>query len=129
MSETVDLAVNGGLMRGMDANGRLLAVNATFVRESTTEPIYKLFSIDDRYPAMLRVAEGGNAIAVEIWAIPLVGFSQVLWEEPPGLCIGKIRLADGQEILGVLGEHLICENRREITQYGGWRKYLASRGD
>ncbi|GFE67901.1 glutamyl-tRNA amidotransferase [Chroococcus sp. FPU101] len=128
MTETVDLAVNGGLMRGMDANERLIAVNAQFVREDTTEPIYKLFTIDDRYPAMLRVAKGGNAIALEIWAIPLEGFAEVLIGEPPGLSIGKVRLADGTEVLGVLGEAIMCTKEREITKHGGWKKYLAHVG-
>ncbi|PSF36596.1 glutamyl-tRNA amidotransferase [Aphanothece hegewaldii CCALA 016] len=128
MTETVYLAVNGGLMRGMDANERLIAVNATFVQEATTDPIYRLFTIDDRYPAMLRVSEGGNAIAVEIWAIPQEGLAEVLIGEPPGLSIGKVRLADGKEVLGVLGEAIMCTQEREITQYGGWRKYLAHVG-
>jgi hypothetical protein len=28
----------------------------------------------------------------------------------------------------VLGEPVLCEGQREITQYGGWRAYVASRG-
>ena len=39
-----------------------------------------------------------------------------------------MRLADGQETLGVLGEPALCEGQREITAYGGWRAYLAARG-
>ena len=31
------------------------------------------------------------------------GFAQLLIGEPPGLRIGKVRLADGEETLGVLG--------------------------
>jgi gamma-glutamylcyclotransferase (GGCT)/AIG2-like uncharacterized protein YtfP len=60
MSETVNLAVNGTLMLGLELNNNLLAVGATFVREATTEPTYRLWSIDDRYPAMLRVRERGK---------------------------------------------------------------------
>ena len=29
--------------------------------------------------------------------------------EPPGLCIGKVVLADGTVVLGVLGEPFLCE--------------------
>ena len=47
--------------------------------------------------------------------------------EPPGLCIGKVRLADGDETLGVLGEPILCEGQREITTFGGWRAYVAAR--
>jgi hypothetical protein len=123
MPETVNLAVNGTLMRGLELNGNLLAVGATFVRETTTEPVYRLWSIDDRHPAMLRVGEGGAAIAVELWKVPVAGLATILLQEPPGLCIGKVRLCDGEVVLGVLGEPILCENKHEITQWGGWRAY------
>lgn len=123
--ETVNLAVNGTLMRGLELNVNLLAVGATFVRETTTAAIYRLWSIEDRYPAMQRVDSGGNAISVEVWAIPTAKISRILLQEPPGLSIGKVRLADGEEVLGVLGEAYITSNQREITQYGGWRNYIS----
>jgi gamma-glutamylcyclotransferase (GGCT)/AIG2-like uncharacterized protein YtfP len=121
------LAVNGTLMRGLALNRNLLGVGARFVRETTTAPTYRLWSIEDRHPAMLRVAEGGVAVAVEVWAVPAAGLATILLEEPPGLAIGKVRLSDGEEALGVLGEPILCEGQREITQYGGWRAYLAAR--
>lgn len=126
MSETVNLAVNGTLMRGLELNGNLLAVGATFVRDAITEPVYRLWSIDDRYPAMLRVREGGAAIAVEVWQVPVAGVATILLQEPPGLSIGKVCLADGEVVLGVLGELICCENKHEITQWGGWRAYIDS---
>jgi hypothetical protein len=124
MNETLKLAVNGGLMRGFADNKNLLDVKATFIKETKTEPIYRLFSINDIHPAMMRVKEGGQSISVEIWAVPLEGLGIVLTQEPPGLCIGKVRLVDGEEVLGVLGELICCEQGKEITQYGGWRNYL-----
>ena len=120
----IELAVNGTLMRGLELNDNLLAVEATFVREATTEPTYRLFSIDDIHPAMMRVKTGGAAIAVEVWAVPPAGLAKILLQEPPGLCIGKVRLDDGSEILGVVGESICCEQGKEISQYGGWRNYL-----
>jgi gamma-glutamylcyclotransferase (GGCT)/AIG2-like uncharacterized protein YtfP len=123
MPETLNLAVNGTLMRGLELNGNLLTVGATFVREATTEPAYRLWSINDRYPAMLRVREGGVAIAVEVWAVPTASLATILLQEPAGLCIGKVRLSDGAVVLGVLGEPICCENQQEITQWGGWRAY------
>ncbi|MDB9513399.1 glutamyl-tRNA amidotransferase [Kamptonema animale CS-326] len=124
MIQTVYLAVNGTLMRGLELNHNLLAVGASFVRETVTEPSYRLWSIKDRYPAMLRVADGGVAIAVEVWAIPADGISEILLKEPAGLCVGKVRLADGEEVLGILGEAILCEGQREITEWGGWRSYV-----
>jgi len=124
---TIRLAVNGTLMRGLELNGNLIAAGATFARETTTGPHYRLWSIDDRHPAMVRVRRGGSAIAVEVWEVPAAGLAAILLEEPSGLCVGKVRLADGEETLGVLGEPLLCEGQREITKYGGWRAYLAAR--
>ena len=40
--------------------------------------------------------------------------------------IGKVKLADGTIVLGVLGEPFLCKGRREITEFGGWRAYIAS---
>ena len=122
--DSILLAVNGTLMRGLELNPNLLAAGATFVRETTTEPFYRLWSIDDRHPAMIRAPKGGVAVAVEVWAMPPEGLAAILLQEPPGLCIGKVKLADGTTILGVIAEPALCEGRREITQFGGWRAYL-----
>ena len=120
------LAVNGTLMRGLELNPTLLAANATFVREATTEPAYRLMSIDDRHPAMIRVGSGGVAVAVEVWSVPSDGLASILLNEPPGLSIGKVTLDDGSEVLGVLGEPILCEAQKEISSFGGWRAYTAS---
>jgi len=122
------LAVNGTLMRGLELNRNLTGAGATFVREDSTAAVYRLFSIDDRHPAMLRTTDGkGASIALEIWDVPLEGLAQVLLGEPPGLCIGKVVLRDGSIVLGVLGEPFLCEGKTEITQHGGWRAYTEKR--
>ncbi|MBW4694569.1 MAG: glutamyl-tRNA amidotransferase [Lyngbya sp. HA4199-MV5] len=125
MKTTVYLAVNGTLMRGLELNANMELVEAEFVREAFTEPTYRLWSINDRHPAMVRVSTGGTAIAVEVWAVPASKMAFLLLLEPPGLSIGKVRLADGEEVLGVIGEPILCEGKREITAWGGWRAYIA----
>jgi hypothetical protein len=120
------LAVNGTLMRGLELNHNMEAAKATFVRETMTEPTYRLWTINDKHPAMLRVTDGtGVKVAVEVWSVPTVGLAGILLHEPPGLCIGKVRLEDGSIVLGVLGEPALIEGHQEITAYGGWRSYLA----
>lgn len=125
MKTTVYLAVNGTLMRGLELNANMELVEAEFAREAFTESSYRLWSINDRHPAMMRFSVGGAAIAVEIWAVPASKMAFLLLLEPPGLCIGKVRLADGEEVLGVIGEPILCEGKREITAWGGWRAYIA----
>jgi len=120
------LAVNGTLMRGLKLNHNMVAAQATFVRETQTEPAYRLWTINDEHPAMLRVTDGtGTKVAVEVWSVPADGLAGILLNEPPGLCVGKVRLEDGSTVLGVLGEPALIEGHREITTYGGWRSYLA----
>jgi hypothetical protein len=125
-SPNILLAVNGTLMRGLELNPNLLSAGATFVRETKTEPAFRLWSIGDRHPAMLRVRNGGVAVAVEVWSVPAAGLAIILLNEPPGLSIGKVKLADGVEVLGVLGEPVLCEGQKEITSFGGWRNYIAN---
>ncbi len=124
MNDTVLLAINGTLMRGLELNGNLLRAGARFVREAKTAPRYRLYSIGDVHPAMLRAKEGGAAVSLELWEVPAPGLATILRSEPAGLCIGKVMLADGSEVLGVLGEPWLCEGRPEITGHGGWREYL-----
>src|SRR5262249_29176905 len=126
-SIAVHLAVNGTLMRGLELNANMIDAGATFVRETTTAPVYRLWSIADRHPAMIRVAAGGVAVAVEGWAVPPGGVAEILMREPPGLALGTVTPADGEEVLGVLGEPLLVEGQREITSYGGWRAYTRAR--
>jgi gamma-glutamylcyclotransferase (GGCT)/AIG2-like uncharacterized protein YtfP len=121
------LAVNGTLMRGLELNANLVSARAEFVRETATAPVYRLWSIGDRHPAMMRSETGGASIAVEVWSVPAEGLAAILQNEPAGLCIGKVRLADGTEVLGVLGEPILCEGQLEITSFGGWRPYIAHR--
>ena len=127
MITTVQLAVNGTLMRGLELNPNLLNVGATFVCEAQTDPHYRLWSIGDRHPAMMRVAHDGTKVALEIWALPPAAIATILEQEPAGLCIGRIRLDDGSSVLGVLGEAYLCESGLEITEFGGWRAYMASK--
>jgi gamma-glutamylcyclotransferase (GGCT)/AIG2-like uncharacterized protein YtfP len=120
------LCVNGTLMRGLALNRNMLDVGARFVREATTAPLYRLWSIGDRYPGMLRVKQDGREIAVEVWDVDAPGLVRILEQEPPGLTIGRVRLSDGSEVFGVLAEPYLVEDRLEITDHGGWRAYAGA---
>lgn len=119
------LAVNGTLMRGLALNQNLIAVGAVFAREARTAPIYRLWSIGDAYPGMLRDEHSGAAIDVELWEVPDAGIVAILQQEPPGLVLGRVTLADGSEVFGVLAEPYVIAGQREITGFGGWRRYIA----
>jgi len=123
--QNVKLAINGTLMRGFKLNPNMIAAGATFLREDRTEPAYRLWTINDNHPAMIRVTDGsGVSVAVEIWDVPPGGIASILIKEPPGLSIGKVRLEGGETVLGVLGEPALVEHQKEISAYGGWRAYV-----
>lgn len=112
-------------MRGFALNRNLLNAGAEFVIETTTSPKYRLWSIDDAYPAMLRDNHSGASIIVELWHLTPEAFVSILEKEPEGLCIGWVELTTGKRVLGVLGEAYICAGQKEITHWGGWRNYTS----
>jgi len=118
------LAVNGTLMQGLELNGRMIKAGAWFVAEASTAPCYRLWSIEDAYPAMLRDYGSGRKVDLELWDVPQGEIAALVVVEPDGLCLGKILLDDGQSVLGILAEPYITTRGIEITEYGGWRNYL-----
>jgi hypothetical protein len=124
--DTVLLAVNGTLMRGLELNPNMIAAGATFVAEAKTAACYRIWSIGDRHPGMIRTRGPSGAVALELWSVPPDGLAGILIREPAGLAIGKVLLDDGREALGVLAEAWLTEGEREITEYGGWRAYTAA---
>lgn len=119
------IAVNGTLMRGLALNKNLLAINAKFIREAKTSDQYRLWSINDHYPAMQRGGSGGQNIDLEIWELTPDALLLILESEPPGLSLGRIELSDGQWVFGILGESYICQGMQDITQWCGWRNYIS----
>jgi hypothetical protein len=130
--ENVLLAVNGTLMRGLELEPNLVNLGATFVREDRTEPAYRLYSINDIHPAMVRVpanATNGVSVAVEIWSVPADGVATLLGKEPPGLSIGKTKLQNGSIVLGVIAEPALVVGMKDISSYNGsYRDYIVRTG-
>ncbi len=128
MTDKIYLAVNGTLMRGLKLNQNMLDVGAEFVREAKTEKAYRCWSIEDDHPGMIKCSGGGAQIDVEVWAVPPEGLASILLKEPAGLCVGKVKLDDETLVLGVLAEPWSIVDQKEITQYGGWRRYIENIG-
>jgi gamma-glutamylcyclotransferase (GGCT)/AIG2-like uncharacterized protein YtfP len=125
-SQDLVLFVNGTLMRGLALHANL--AGARFLDEASTAPRYRLYSIDDRHPGMFEVADSGVSVAGELYQVPLAVWRRVESGEPPGLYRGKVRLADGREIWGILYPRELAEGRhRDISAYGDWRAYMAAR--
>jgi hypothetical protein len=128
--------LNGGGMRGGSLHHLLR--DAPLVAETTTAPLYRLYSVGDRYPALQLAreapdpahpgsAQAGSAIAGEVYDLPLdVLRDDLLPAEPPELELGVIQLADGTASLGmILRRACPALELSDITGFGGWRAYLA----
>jgi len=121
------LAVNGTLMKRQPTNELLIEAGAIFVRDARTAPVYRLWNVGDKHPAMLRVEQGGGSISLEIWEIMPEKLIAVLKKEPPGLVLGSVLLEDGHSVLGILAEPYILAGSEEITHFGGWLEYQRAR--
>jgi gamma-glutamylcyclotransferase (GGCT)/AIG2-like uncharacterized protein YtfP len=120
------LFVNGTLMRGLGLHGNL--EGAQFMEEVVTAPVYRLYSIGGAHPGMFEVAEGGVAIAGELYRVWPDVWRRIAAGEPAGLYKGPVRLGDGRTVEGILFPREQAEGRyRDISEYGDWRAYLASR--
>ena len=75
---------------------------------------------------MIRVAEGGAAIEVEVWELPLAELGGFMAGVPAPLGIGTVELEDGEWCKGFICEPCAIDTAREITGFGGWREFLAS---
>jgi allophanate hydrolase len=128
LGEEIPIAVVGAHLSGMALNGELQALNGRLLETTTTAPDYKLYALETTppKPGMLRVEAGkGSAIELEIWSLSASAFGKFVNAIPPPLSIGTIRLADGRSVKGFLVEPEALGEARDITTYGGWRKYIA----
>jgi allophanate hydrolase len=126
---TVDIVVLGAHMRGLPLNRDLEALGARFVSECRTAPFYRLFRLPGgtvARPGMVRIAEGGAAIAGEIWRLPTESVGAFLASIPQPLGLGDVVLADGRRLKGFLCEAAATSDAEDITRFGGWRAWLAA---
>ncbi|NML42659.1 allophanate hydrolase [Ramlibacter sp. G-1-2-2] len=127
---TVKVAVVGAHLSGMPLNGQLTERGATLLRSAHTAPDYRLYALPGTTPpkpGLLRVAPGSGArIALEIWEMPLEQYGSFVAMIPPPLGIATLRLDDGTQVQGFSCEALATEHAEDISEFGGWRAYLAA---
>ncbi len=125
----VRLAVCGAHMSGLPLNHQLAERGGKLVRSCRTAAAYRLFALPGGPPArpgMLR-ADGGKAIEVEVWSLPEEAFGGFVAAIPAPLAIGTVELEDGEKVKGFLCEPHGTQGARDITEFGGWRAFLAER--
>ncbi|MFI5611902.1 allophanate hydrolase [Amycolatopsis sp. NPDC051903] len=124
----VRLAVVGAHLRGQPLNHELTSRGGRFVAAVSTAPEYRLHALATTppKPGLVRVPEGGAAIAAEVWDLPVSGFGAFVAAVPAPLAIGRVRLADGSEVSGFLCEPAALAGAPDISGKGGWLAHLRS---
>jgi allophanate hydrolase len=125
----VAVAVVGAHLSGLPLNGELRTLGGRLLEVVKTAPDYRLFALDGTKPpkpGLLRVDAGkGASIEIEVWALSVASFGRFVDAVPSPLSIGTIRLADGRNVKGFLLEAAATVDARDISSFGGWRKFLA----
>ncbi|WP_085648615.1 MULTISPECIES: allophanate hydrolase [unclassified Pseudomonas] len=121
------LVVCGAHLDGLALNWQLRQRDARLIEVTHSSKDYKLYALaggPPLRPGMLRVAEGGVAIEVEVWELPSRELGSFLTGIPAPLGLGKVQLADGRWESGFICEPYGLEGATDISHLGGWRAYL-----
>ena len=126
-ADEIALAVCGAHMSGLPLNRELTDRGARLIRGASTAPSYALHALaggPPYRPGLVR-QRGGAAIAVEVWALPRQNFGDFIAGVPSPLAIGTVELDDGTTVKGFLCEAAGLAGATDITEFGGWRAWLA----
>ncbi|MZR32387.1 allophanate hydrolase [Sneathiella litorea] len=124
--DEICLAAVGAHMSGLPLNGELTKLGGRFLKDAKTAPIYRLYSLaggPPYRPGLVRNKKG-TMIDLEIWAIPVKEFGEFIRGIPAPLGIGTVSLSDGTAVNGFICEAAGLEGATDITNFGGWRKFL-----
>lgn len=128
-SDEIAVALVGAHMQGLPLNHQIVGRGGRFLYAADTAADYRIYSLaagPPERPGLVRQTDGsGAAIALEVWAMPQAAFGAFMLEIPQPLGIGTINLSNGLQVKGFLCEPAGLEGADDITQFGGWRGYLA----
>ncbi|MHB8825146.1 MAG: allophanate hydrolase-related protein, partial [Thiobacillus sp.] len=125
----VRVAVVGAHLSGLPLNHQLAERNARWVSATQTASKYRFYALPDgKRPGLIQVSDGGAAIACEVWEMPASQFGSFVAGIPAPLGIGKLELADGSVVNGFICEGVGVADAKDITEFGGWRAWLAAQG-
>lgn len=121
------IVVCGAHLQGLALNWQLTQRGGRLIETTSSSPDYQLHALaggPPLRPGMVRVKNGGVAIAVEVWELPSSELGSFLTGIPAPLGLGKVQLADGRWESGFICEPCGLEGALDISHLGGWRAYL-----
>ncbi|WP_394375867.1 allophanate hydrolase [Stutzerimonas frequens] len=129
-NDRAKVVVCGAHLDGLPLNWQLRQRGGRLLEATQSSPDYRLYALAGGpllRPGMVRVAEDGAAIAVEVWDIPSSELGSFLTGIPAPLGLGKVQLADGRWETGFICDAYCLDGAEDITRFGGWKAWLASR--
>jgi allophanate hydrolase len=123
------VVVCGAHLSELALNHQLTERGGRLVARTRTAPRYRFYALPGGppfRPGLIRQAEGGAGIEVEVWELPAAQFGGFVAGIPAPLGIGTVELADGSLEKGFICEGYAVAGARDITALGGWRAFLAA---
>jgi allophanate hydrolase len=120
------VAVCGAHLSGLPLNWQLTSRHGRLLATVNSAPEYKFYALPGGppyRPGMVRVSEGGGAIAMEVWELPAKEFGSFVAGIPAPLGIGTVKLEDGSSVQGFVCEAIAAQGAEDITHLGSWRKF------
>ncbi|TEW55291.1 allophanate hydrolase [Psychromonas sp. RZ22] len=128
--EQIDIAVCGAHLTGFPLNHQLTERGGYLVKSCNTSADYRFYALAGGppfRPGLIRVAEDGAAIEVEVWRIPVSTVGSFLQGIGQPLGLGKVELDDSSWVTSFICEGYAIDSATDITHFGGWRAYFASK--
>jgi allophanate hydrolase len=128
--DSVRVAVVGAHLSGLPLNHQLTGRGARLEKPARTSARYRLFALPGTTPpkpGLVRDADNGSIIDVEVWRLPVREYGSLVAGIPSPLGIGQVELDGGEWVQGFLCESWAVSGAEEISHLGGWRAYLASK--
>jgi allophanate hydrolase len=127
--ETLNIVVCGAHLSGLALNHQLTERGGRLVRAARTAPRYRFYALPGgppHRPGLLRSPDGGSAIEVEVWSLPIEQVGSFLAGIPAPLGLGRVELEDGSWETGFICEGFAAEGARDISALGSWRAFCAT---
>jgi allophanate hydrolase len=113
----------------MPLHAQLVAMGASFRASTRTAPVYRLYALAGTSPAkpgLVRTNDGGGSIEVELYDLSPTSFGLLTASVASPLAIGTVLLDGGESCHGFICEAAAAEQALDITEFGGWRRFVAS---
>lgn len=123
------LAVVGAHLTGMPLHYQMVERRARLLETTKTAAAYRLYALKGttpKKPGLVRVAEGGVEIELQVYAMPMAAVGSFLALIPSPLGLGSVELGDGRIVHSFICEPCGIDGATDVSEFGGWRSYIQS---